>query len=69
MEMQEIEVTIDKNGQTQIHVMGIKGKACLEITRELEKILGGNLVEQELTSEALEEENVGLSNKLEIKNT
>jgi hypothetical protein len=54
MEVQEIEVTIDENGQVQIHVTGIKGDACLEITRPLEQVLGGQLT-REMTPEALEE--------------
>jgi hypothetical protein len=54
MEVQEIEVTIDENGQVQIHVTGIKGDACLEITRPLEQALGGQL-RREMTPEALEE--------------
>jgi len=54
MEVQEIEVTIDENGQVQIHVSGVKGEACLEITRPLEQALGGQLT-REMTPEALEE--------------
>ena len=54
MDVQEIEVTIDENGQVQIHVTGIKGDACLEITRPLEQALGGRLT-REMTPEALEE--------------
>jgi hypothetical protein len=54
VEVQEIEVTIDENGQVQIHVTGIKGDACLEITRTLEQALGGQL-RREMTPEALEE--------------
>ena len=53
MEVQEIEVTIDENGQVQIHVSGVKGEACLEITRPLEQALGGQLT-REMTPEALE---------------
>jgi hypothetical protein len=54
MEVQQIEVTIDENGQVQIHVTGIQGDACLEITRPLEQALGGQLTRQ-MTPEALEE--------------
>jgi hypothetical protein len=54
VEVQEIEVTIDENGQVQIHVIGIKGDACLEITRPLEQALGGQLT-REMTPEALEQ--------------
>lgn len=54
MDVQEIEVTIDENGKVQIHVRGIKGEACLDITRSLEQALGGELT-REMTPESLEE--------------
>ncbi len=53
MEIQEIEVTIDENGQVQIQVRGIKGEACLDITHPLETALGGQLT-RVMTPEALE---------------
>jgi hypothetical protein len=56
MDVQEIEVTIDKNGQVHIQVRGVKGNACLEITRELEQALGNTVVEREMTPEALEQQ-------------
>jgi hypothetical protein len=55
MEIQEIEVTIDKNGQVKIHVRGAKGKKCLDLTRDLELALGGEIISREMTSEALED--------------
>ena len=33
MNVEEIEVTIDKHGQVQIHVRGVKGKKCLALTK------------------------------------
>ncbi len=54
MEVQEIEVTIGKNGQVQIHVRGAKGKKCLDLTRELELALGANVLDRSMTAEALE---------------
>jgi len=52
MEIQEIEVTIGKNGQVQIQVRGAKGKKCLDLTRELEQALGAAVIDREFTSEA-----------------
>ena len=54
MDVQEIDVTIDENGKVQIHVRGVKGEACLDITQPLEEALGGELT-REMTPEALEE--------------
>jgi hypothetical protein len=55
MDAQEVEVTINKTGQVQIQVRGVKGTQCLEITEELEQALGGKVTVRELTPEALEE--------------
>jgi hypothetical protein len=56
MELQEIEVTIGKDGQVQIQVRGVKGLKCLELTKELEEALGGNILARIMTPEATEEE-------------
>jgi hypothetical protein len=54
MELQEIEVFIDKDGQVRIQVRGVKGLECLDLTRELEAALGGQIEAREMTPEALE---------------
>jgi hypothetical protein len=54
MELQEIEVFIDKDGQVRIQVRGVKGLACLDLTKELEAALGGQIEAREMTPEALE---------------
>jgi hypothetical protein len=52
MDLQEIEVFIDQNGQVRIQVRGVKGLECLELTRELEAALGGQIEAREMTPEA-----------------
>ncbi len=54
MELQEIEVTIDKNGQVQVQVRGVKGMSCLDLTHDLEEALGGEVIAREMTPEAQE---------------
>lgn len=54
MELQEIEIFIEKDGRVRIEVHGAKGAACLELTRPLEAALGGQVELREMTSEALE---------------
>jgi len=44
MEIQEIEVTIGKDGQVQIQVRGVQGTECLALTKDLEEAVGGNLL-------------------------
>ncbi|MEN6410225.1 MAG: DUF2997 domain-containing protein [Anaerolineaceae bacterium] len=57
MDLQEVEITIDKDGQVHAHVRGVKGQSCLEITRALEEALGGVVLSREMTPEALEQPN------------
>jgi len=52
MEVQEIDVFIDKNGQVRVEVHGIKGMACLDLTKDLEEALGGEVEEREMHHEA-----------------
>jgi hypothetical protein len=54
MELQEIDVIIDKDGQVKIEVRGVKGPACLDLTRELEAALGGEVIDRQMTAEANE---------------
>ncbi|HZW04364.1 MAG TPA: DUF2997 domain-containing protein [Anaerolineaceae bacterium] len=55
MELQEVEITIDKNGQVEVQVRGVKGAQCLDLTKDLEEALGGEIVLREMTPEALEQ--------------
>ena len=54
MELQEIEVFIDKNGQVRIEVRGVKGGACLDLTKSLEEALGGQIEAREMTPKSYE---------------
>jgi hypothetical protein len=54
MELQEIDVFIDADGRVRIEVRGVKGPACLDLTRELEAALGGQVESREMTSDAYE---------------
>ena len=56
MELQEIEVVIGADGKVQIQVRGVKGMRCLELTKELEEALGGEILASIMTPEAGEEE-------------
>jgi hypothetical protein len=54
MELQEIEVFIGKDGQVRIEVRGVKGTSCLDLTKDLEAALGGEVESREMTPEAYE---------------
>lgn len=52
MELQEVEITINKRGQVEVRVRGVKGRACLDLTKGLEAALGGEVILREMTPEA-----------------
>lgn len=54
MDIEEIEVFIDKNGEVRIETRGIKGMSCLNLTAGLEAALGGEVESREMTAEAYE---------------
>ena len=56
MNIEEIEVFIDDSGEVKYEVRGIKGKKCLDLTKDLESDLGGNILLREDTSEMYEQE-------------
>lgn len=40
MEMQELEIVIDKEGRVQVRVQGAHGQECLGVTKNLEDAVG-----------------------------
>jgi hypothetical protein len=56
MNIEEIEVFIDDSGEVKYEVRGVKGKKCLDLTKDLETDLGGNILLREETSEMHEQE-------------
>ena len=56
MKIEEIEVFITDDGEVKYEVRGVKGKKCLDLTKDLETDLGGNILLREETSEMYEQE-------------
>jgi hypothetical protein len=59
--VQEVFVTIDDEGRAVVEVKGVKGKGCVELTREIEEALGrrtGNV----LTTEYHQQQQQGAAN-------
>ena len=50
-EIQEIEVILKPDGTVKVEVRGVKGEKCLALTEDLEKLLGGVVVERIHTDE------------------
>lgn len=51
MEIQEIEVFVKPDGAVQLQVRGVKGAKCLDLTKDLERLLGGEVIERIKTPE------------------
>lgn len=54
MEVQEIKLIIDADGQVHLEVFGVQGLSCLELTNELEAALGGEIIDRQMKASALE---------------
>jgi hypothetical protein len=67
MEIQEIDVYLDKTGQVRLEVRGVKGRTCLEITTELEQALGGEVTAREFTPDAYEGQPVTESDAIRLR--
>lgn len=67
MELQEIDIFIEKDGQVRIEVRGVKGGSCLEITAALEQALGGQIAEREMAAESYETAQQWLQDDLTVK--
>ncbi|MBU0552278.1 DUF2997 domain-containing protein [Myxococcota bacterium] len=52
---QEIEIQISPDGEISLHVKGLSGEACLELTQALEAQLG-EVVDRQKTSEYYQQE-------------
>jgi hypothetical protein len=53
-EKKEIEFSIDDDGKISIKVIGVQGKECLELTKEIEQALG-LVVDRQKTGEFYQE--------------
>ena len=50
MELQELEIKVDRGGNVTLHVRGVKGEECTLITRSIEEAIG-DVVERTLSGE------------------
>jgi hypothetical protein len=55
MELQELEIQLDREGNVTLHVRGVKGEECFMITKRIEESLG-EIVERTLSGEFYQEQ-------------
>ncbi|MEI6047126.1 MAG: DUF2997 domain-containing protein [Chloroflexota bacterium] len=65
MELQEIDIYIEKDGQVRLEVRGVKGQSCLDLTKALEEALGGEVSSREMKPEAYEVNEVNRQNDIQ----
>jgi len=61
MDMQELEITIDRDGKIQMKVTGAHGEECLALTKNIEDAAG--VVEERVYSAEYYEQPVTLDNR------
>jgi hypothetical protein len=67
VEIQEVDVFIAPDGQVRLEVRGVKGKKCLALTEDIEKLLGGVVASREMTPEYDEEDQATVETSSELK--
>jgi hypothetical protein len=55
MELQEMEIQVDREGNVTLHVLGVEGEECTMITKSIEEPLG-EVVERTLSGEFYQEQ-------------
>ncbi|MBX9572280.1 MAG: DUF2997 domain-containing protein [Candidatus Obscuribacterales bacterium] len=58
MNIETVKVVINADGQVMIEVDGAHGPVCLQVTEDIVKMLGGEVLSQQLTTEYYEEQGV-----------
>ncbi len=62
--MEEIQVEIDQHGNVQVKVSGAEGGKCLDLTKHMEQLLGGEISQREFTREYYIQEAVNQDEKI-----
>jgi hypothetical protein len=65
--VEEFEITIDAKGKVHLSVRGVPGETCLEISAELEALLGNMLEDRHLTAEYYEKPLTAPVRELKLK--
>jgi len=63
--MEELEITIDPEGNVTLHVKGVKGPGCMDLTRYLEEAIG-EVEERTRTNEYFQDETGPLRDRSQI---
>ena len=67
MKIEQIEVTIGADGKVRMQTSGFSGDACLEATKDIEAVLGNQVICRERTAETYEQNSVLIMEKIKIR--
>lgn len=67
MKLEQIEVIIDTNGKIRLQTSGFSGDECLSATREIEELLGSQILQRERSSESYDQNCGKTVEKLKIQ--
>jgi len=62
--MEEIQIEIDQQGNVQVEVSGAEGGKCLDLTKHMEQLLGGEISQRKFTREYYIQEAVNQDKKI-----
>lgn len=62
--MEEIQIEIDQQGNVKIEVSGAPGGKCLDLTKNMEQLLGGQISQREFSREYYIKETVDQEEKI-----
>jgi hypothetical protein len=57
-EIQELEIIIRADGVVRLQVQGVSGPNCLNLTEDIERILGNNITERTFTDQYYEQQDI-----------
>lgn len=66
MKIEQIEIIIGCDGKVQLQTSGFSGNDCLEATKEIERLLGNQILNREQTGEFFQQTPVNTIEKVKI---
>ena len=66
MKVEQIEIIIGSDGKVRLQTSGFSGNDCLEATKEIERLLGNQILNREETGEIFQQTPVKTAEKVKI---
>lgn len=66
MKVEQIEIIIGSDGKVRLQTSGFTGNDCLEATKEIERLLGNQILNREETGDFFQQTPVKTAEKVKI---